>query len=271
MKALNFIYDVLNTSMEVPKSYGAYHISSVVITLILAVLMVAFLKNTKDKTVRAITAVIWIVVVFFEITKQLLYGIHMNESGTFYWDYNWYFFPFQFCSSPLYILPIVAFARNGKLRDAAIAFLATFSVFAGICVYVFPNDVFTNFTFINIQTMIHHGVQIFFGAYLAFRYRDKLNLRGLVGATGIFTALAAIALILNIGTHHIFPLVGINESINMFFISPYHSCSLPVLSMVDEALPYLPFLCVYIFGFMLCAGLIMLIMKGLIKITRYSK
>lgn len=271
MNFLRKLYDIMHTTVDVPQSYGPYHIICAILTILLAVLIIAAFKNAKDKTVRALTATIWVIIVILEIGKQLLFSVNMDASGNFVWDYYWYFLPFQFCSSPLYILPIVAFAKEGKLRDAAIVFLATFSVFAGTCVMIFPGDVFLWFDFINVQTMVHHGSQIFFGAYLAFRYREKLTFKNLARATGIFASLCAIALVLDVLAYNFFPALDINEIFNMFFISPYFECTLPVLSEVDKLLPYPAFLCVYVFGFMLCAGLIMLIMKGLIKITKISK
>lgn len=100
-------------------------------------LLITFFGNASDKFVRRLAAVLWIIMVVFEIGKQLIYGFNV-EDGRLVWDYEWYAFPFQFCSSPLYILPFVAFAKDGKIRDSAMLFLATFSLFAGICVYVIP-------------------------------------------------------------------------------------------------------------------------------------
>jgi hypothetical protein len=238
--------------------------------LAITVLLICLFKKAGEKTVRGLAGFFWVTMAILEIIKQLLFGFYIVD-GKFVWDYAWYAFPFQFCSSPLYVLPIVAFAKNSKFRDSAIVFLATFSFFAGTCVYVFPNDVFTPQIFINIQTMIHHGVQVFFGTYLAFRYKHLLSFKNLVRATGVFTVLSVIAMLMNIGTYHIFPSFEINETFNMFYISPYYDCTLPVLSEVYKAVPYPAFLCIYIFGFMLCAGLVMLIMKGLIKVTGVSK
>ena len=271
MEFLRRLYEILHTMVEVPQSYGPYHLTCVALVILTAIILISTLKNAKDKTVRIITAIVWIVMVLFEIGKQLLFSVHMDASGAFIWDYRWHYLPFQFCSSPLYILPFVAFAKEGKLRDAAIVFLATFSFFAGTCVMVFPGDVFLWYDFINVQTMVHHGIQIFFGAYLAFRYRDKLNFKNLVKATAVFTILCIIALALDVAAYHLFPIWDIPEIFNMFFISPYLPCTLPVLSEVYKLVPYPAFLCIYVFGFMLCAGLVMLIMKGLIKITGVSK
>ena len=269
MELLVSIFKLLTTECETPTNYDSYHFMWVVIVLAITVLLIVFCKNLNDKTVRIVTAVLWISITVLELMKQLIFGLSLAD-GQFVWDYAWYSFPFQFCASPLYILPIVAFAKNGRLRDAAITFIATFSVFAGICVYVFPNDVFIDYSFINAQAMYHHGVQVFWGIYLAFRYREKMNLSNLIKGTAIFSALAAIAMIMNIIVYHYFTLNGIDDTFNMFFISPYYDCTLPVLSLVYQAVPYPLFLCIYIFGFMLCAGIVMLIMKALVSLTRYD-
>ena len=270
MDFLISLYNFFDARMDTPTNYDSYHLLCVGIMLAITVLLICLFKKAGEKTVRGLAGFFWVTMVVLEIIKQLLFGLSIVD-GKFVWNYAWYAFPFQFCSSPLYVLPIVAFAKNGKFRDAAIIFLATFGFFAGACVYVFPNDVFTPQIFINIQTMIHHGTQVFFGTYLAFRYKHLLNFKNLVRATGVFTVLSALAMLMNIGTHYLFPAFGIDETFNMFYISPYHECTLPLLSEVYKAVPYPAFLCIYIFGFMLCAGLVMLIMKGLIKITGMSK
>ncbi len=258
------LYKFAATEMAIPTNYDIFHLAWVGVVVAVAFLLVCGFKNLSERGVRKLACGLWITIVVLEIIKQFVFGFSVVD-GALVLDYGWYGFPFQFCSSPLYILPIVAFARDGKIRDAAITFLATFSLFAGICVFVFPGDVFTYFTFINHQTMIHHGVQIFFGIYLAFRYREKMKFKYLVWATAIFSALAITALGMDVGMYYLFQNLGINDIFNMFFISPYYDCTLPLLSMVYSAVPYPVFLCVYIFGFMLCAGLVMLIMKGVVK------
>ena len=264
------LYQFVAAEGELPVSYGPLHLIWVGITLILTVVLLCTCKNLSDKGVRKLAGGFWIALVLLEIMKQLIYSFSVVD-GKLVWDYAWYIFPFQFCASPLYILPFVAFAKDGKLRDSAITFIATFSMFAGLCVYVFPNDVFAYYQIINSQALFHHGVQIFLGVYLAFRYRDKMHFKNLVNATVIFSVLAGIAMILNELVHGYLVQNGMGDTFNMYFISPYYDCTLPVLSIVYDLVPYPVFLCVYIFGFMLCAGLMMLLMKGLVKLTKYDK
>jgi hypothetical protein len=270
MELLKSIFKVFAAEGEMPQNYDSYHFMWIGIALAFTVFMVCAFKNLDDKGVRRFAGAFWITLVVLEILKQLIFSIYISD-GELVWDYAWYNFPFQFCASPLYVLPIIAFAKDGKFRDAAITFIATFSTFAGICVYVFPNDVFCHFTFVNAQAMFHHGVQVFFGIYLAFRYRDRMNLKNLLGATAVFSSLAGIAMILNEVVYQYLSSNGMGDTFNMYFISPHFDCTLPVLSIVHDLVPYPVFLCIYIFGFMLCAGLVMLLMKGLVKLTKYDK
>lgn len=270
MDFLIYLFKGFSYVGDIPPSYGSYHFMWVGITLALAALFICCFKKLSDKNVRRLAGVLWISMVILEIIKQLVFSIRI-ENGAFVGDYAWYIFPFQFCASPLYILPFVAFAKDGKLRDAAITFIATFSTFAGLCVYVFPYDVLCYYSFINAQAMYHHGVQVFFGLYLGFRYREKMKLGNLVKATAVFASLAGVAMILNELVYQYLSSNGMGDIFNMYFISPHFDCTLPVLSIVHDLVPYPVFLCVYIFGFMICAGLIMLITKGLIKLTKYNK
>ena len=150
--------------MEAPVTLGAFHLSFVAAFIVLTALAVLLFKNCSDKTLRFITGFVWVVILLLEIYKQVVFCLYL-EDGVFSWDYAWYIFPFQFCSSPLYIFPIIAFSSNEKLRQRCIAYMMTFSLFAGLAVFCYPNDVFVVTTGINYQTMIHHGFQLALGIF----------------------------------------------------------------------------------------------------------
>lgn len=264
------VYNFFDRRMTTPTDYSTFHIVCIILCLSAAALLITFFGNASEKFVRRLAAILWITMVVFEIGKQLIYGFDV-EDGKLIWDYEWYAFPFQFCSSPLYILPFVAFAKDGKIRDSAMLFLATFSLFAGICVYVIPGDVFVSRIYINVQTMLHHGIQLFFGAYLAYRCRDKLTLKKLPYAAAVFSVLVSIAMVLNLTVHNALRATGHDDSFNMFYISPYYQCHMPILSAIDEVLPSPAFIVVYILGFTICAGMIMYVMSGIFKLPSICK
>jgi hypothetical protein len=49
----------------------------------------------------------------------------------------------------------------------------------------------------------------------------------------------------------------IDETFNMFFISPHFPCTLPVLSGIYGKIPYPAFLLLYLVGFALIAAIIL--------------
>lgn len=267
MELIKKIYDIANATMEAPVSFGSFHLMFVAAFVILSVICVLLFKNCTDKTFRGITALVWVVILALEIYKQIVFSLYL-DGGVFSWDYSWYAFPFQFCSSPLYILPIIAFSSNEKLRDRCIAYMMTFSLFAGLAVFCYPNDVFMSIVGINYQTMIHHGSQILMGILCGVRYRAKLSAKFFLGGVRIFVVMVFIAMILNVATHYAFPIFGIDETFNMFFISPYFDCTLPLLSMVFSVIPYAVFVCVYFFGFILCALIMFTLFRVFTKDSR---
>ena len=255
MNILVRLYNFLTTTAEAPKTLGIYHFICIALIVMICVFICKRFKDCPDDVLRRITACVWCIIVALEIYKELIHGFYV-ENGKFMWDYAWYIFPFQFCSSPLYILPFIAFSKNEKLRDACVAYMITFSLFAGAAVFCYPNDVFTETVGINFQTMVHHGSQILMGAFLAMKYKNRLNARFFAGGALVFASMVFIAMALNVGIYHMFVRVGINETFNMFYISPYYDCTLPILSTVYKLVPYAIFVCVYFFGFILCALLV---------------
>ena len=267
MELLKNIYGILTAELGVPKTFGVYHFICVAAVIALTVFVCKRFKDCSEKTVNRIAAIVWIVIVTLEVYKQIVFSLYLTD-GRFSWDYSWYAFPFQFCSSPLYILPFIAFCKNARLREFCIAYMMTFSLFAGIAVFCYPNDVFTDMAGINLQTMVHHGSQILMGVFLGVRYRDKLNLKFFRGGAIVFVAMVFVAMLLNIVAYHAFGAFGIDETFNMFFISPYFDCTLPLLSIVWAKVPYLVFVCIYFFGFILCALLIYGVIYGFNKLAK---
>lgn len=261
---MDFIQKVmafLQTEHERPTNYGLFHIIFIGITILATVLICVFLRRVSDKKIRIIAAISWALIFVLEIYKQIVF----NYSDGKFTEYRWQFFPFQLCSSPLFLLPIVAFVKDCKFRDGAIMFMSTFSFFGGLCVYAFPNDVFdVEWLGVQIQTMIHHGVQIALGIYLFVVYRKKFTLKNSYLPVLYFAALSIIALVLNFVVYEFVP----DQTFNMFFLSPYFHCTLPILSEIYPAVPYVVFLLIYLVGFVFCAFIMFAIMFGVEKLAK---
>ena len=254
-------------SMDIPTNYGWFHLTFVTITVVASILMCVFFGNASEKRMRTACFVMWVIIVVLEIYKQLMFTYSVSD-GVIVADYWWEFFPFQLCSSPLYILPFVAFLPSGRLHDMMCSFMIAFSIFGGICVYVFPGDVFCEYIGINIQTMIHHGIQIVSGVFLAAWCRNKLKIKYYLGGAVIFGVMMAIAMVLNLVVTNLLRGAGIDDKFSMFYVSPYEPCHLPILSMIYPLVPFPVFLVIYFLGFMLAAAIIFYIAKGIAALCR---
>ena len=94
----------------------------------------------------------------------------------------------------------------------------------------------------------------------------KAELKTLWKAVPVF----AVCLLLAVGMNELAHATGLleTETFNMFFVSPYCAPSLPVYSLVQDAVAYPWCLIIYILGFTAAAGIVLLIAMGAQKLTR---
>lgn len=262
------ILSFLQSKMTTPTLFGAWHICSFLLVIAACVCGVILFRNASDRTMRRVLAVIWAILVVFEIYKQVVYSFHISDN-TITFDFQWYAFPYQFCSTPMYALPFLILMKDGPVRDFFMSFTTGFVFFAGLAVLIYPGDVFISTIGINIQTMVHHGFQVVLGVMLVAYNRRRMTLRNTCGGIAVFALFAAAAMALNEIVHSAFAVHGIDETFNMFFISRHYPCTLPVLGAIYPAVPYPIFLLIYLAGFALVSLLFFGIEKGiLLLITR---
>ena len=255
---------ILDTQMTRPESYGWFHLLWFAGSILAAVVLCITHKKGDDKRVRRVVLITAIIVTVLEIYKQINYSFSYENGIEF--NYQWYIFPWQFCSTPMYVGLLAGLTKKGYIHRAASAYLATFAFFAGAAVMGYPNDVFTQTIGINIQTMICHGSMITIAVYLLYTGYVKANLKSLLQAMSVFAVTVGIAVILN----EIAYAIGITENhfFNMFYISPHCDPHLPIYSDVQRAVPY-PFdLIIYIAGFSAASGIILLATKGIKSLAK---
>lgn len=258
MSFVEKILRMLDAQMARPELFGWFHLMWIALVILGSVGLCTIHKN-KSMSVPKVLMVVSVAVAVLELYKQVNYSFSYGNGIRY--DYQWYAFPFQFCSTPMYVGLLAGIFKKGKFHDALCAYLATFSVFAGVCVTVYPGDVFVGTVGINIQTMICHGSMIVLGVYLFYTGHVKAELRTVLKAIPVFAACVGLAAAMNEIAH----LTGLleRETFNMFFISPYCAPSLPVYSQVQNALPFPWCLVVYILAFTLASTIILLIAIGI--------
>ena len=255
----DFIH-ILQYGIETPEAWGTFHVCAVAAVLVTTVLLSLIGRNAKDRTIRKICVVFWILLVLFETYKQIVFSFNYNE-GSPIWDYQWYAFPFQLCSAPLYVLPLVFLTdQDGFVHRSATAFLSTYVLFAGAAVMVYPGDVFIDMLGIDIHTMFWHGSQVILGVFFLVRYRKELSVRYFLSGVFLFLIMTGVAMALNILVPRY-----IDETFNMYYISPLFPSTLPVLSSIWGKVPWPLFFAIYIIGYTALALLVFLVSRALAK------
>lgn len=255
---------IFDTTAETPTLYGTYHLICLALTVLATVAACLLGKKASSKQVRGIVLGVAIVVLLLEAYKQLCYTFDVTDQGIIA-DFQWYAFPWQFCSTPMYVGLLAGLTKKGKLHDFACAYLATYAIFAGLCVMIYPGDVFIEIIGVNFQTMVCHGTMIPVGALLFASGHVKLEHKTILKALPVFVCALLVAMTANEIAHA----TGLLETdnFNMFYISPYCDPSLPVYSLVQQVVPYPLSLIIYVAGFSLAAYVILLIAMGIQKLA----
>jgi hypothetical protein len=222
MSNIEKIASLLDRTQEVPASLGNLHLSFIIGVLLVSLALCVFFRDSSGRTFRLIIGILFFVMLFGEVIKQTLVPLDYVD-GALVRNYKWNSFPFQLCSTPLYILPIVAFFPECKLRDAAAMYIMTVGFIGGVAVYATPFTVFNTYAFTNVQTMVHHGIQIVSGIYVAAYYRKRISAMMYLHGMAIFGVMLTIAIYLDtVFYDKLIALGKLNDGtkFNMFYISP---------------------------------------------------
>ena len=218
---------------EAPNAWGLFHIGWLVGTALAILLALKFYDKKLLRISYIITAVIMIV---GEVYKQ--YILSYNQTGEF--KYQWYYFPMQFCSTPIYTFTLCAILGKGKLYDWLSVYNGTYCLFAGLTVLMIPSTVYSNYLGVCIQSMLHHVLMVIVGAIALRTYAKNLSIKMFLGAFGVFLFFFIIAEILNFAI----PMLT-SQQVNMYFISKGMDLDMPILSHVKKAFPYPIFASMY--------------------------
>lgn len=243
--------------IETPKSYGPFHLVALALTIALAIVLGIFgskLNKDEDKNKKVTRLVVFIfglVLFTIEVYKQVFFTLDATH-------YQWYAFPYQFCSVPMYACLISFFIKNDKVRGAIYRFIGLFGFVAGTAVMLYPGDVFISYVTICIHTMIWHGSLLALGVFIMTSQGIGKNyLKDVVPGMIVFCCFLTLALVMDVSFYHLLFKEGkpfYDQTFNMFFLSPYFNCTLPILSIIQTKVPYILFLGSYLLAFSLAVS-----------------
>jgi hypothetical protein len=159
-----------------------------------------------------------------ELYKQLFYYYIINDQ-----HYDWWLFPFQLCSLPIYLCLLLPLIRNTRIRRILCTFLLDFNMMGGIATFIDPSGILHGYWTLTLHGLIWHLILIFLGIYIVMSRQADLSWKGFLSTLPLFALTCLIAEIFNTRFH----LLG---SINMFYISPYEMSTQLLFSDIDNRL-----------------------------------
>lgn len=205
--------------MKTIEAYSLTHIL-VVVCIMLAAFFAAFVLNKRKVRATRVVLVSEIILVAFEILKQLL--LTYVRGG----EYSWSDFPFQLCSTPMYLCAVYLFAK--RTRKVIEDYLMVFGTIGAIAAFAIPYSSFYDYLLLTAQSLLWHGILLFFGFYFCIKNWGKHQTRDYAKVCVIYICLAILAIILNA----VFYDISLGDS-NMFFLGPAHP-KVTILELIYE-------------------------------------
>lgn len=252
----------LYSEMPMPPVYGWFHIIFLIFAIVLTIGCVFLVKYKKNKGFKYGLLALWIIMIILEAFKQVIYSFTNIGGGEFIFRYNYTALPWQICSMPLYFLPLVIFLKDSKFKDAIAIFLATFGLLAGSIVLLYPAPVLQVITNLNIQSLLHHGIQLATGVMVLYYYKDKINIKNYLWGIVILACIFLVAISIN---ELVYSAFGEENLTNLCTINRHVLSNVPIIEQLQKAIPYPVFVILYLFAYSLITSLFTLFAYFLIK------
>ena len=261
---------ILQMEMKEPEAFGWFHLMWLFFVLVAVIFLYKKKKKNSEKQLKLVLGIYGITAFVLELLKQLSWSFNYDSViNSVSWDYQWYAFPFQLCTTPIFISLICLFLKKGKIRNCLLSYMAFVTILGSISTMLLPDSCLVSDILVNIHTMWLHLGSFVVSVYLIMNGVVKVNKKNFINAILVFLVFVSIALIMNIGVYN----SGIlnDETFNMFYISPYFESTLPVFDVIYEKVPYILFLLIYIVSLSLGAGIIYFIAMLINKISLVFK
>lgn len=242
---------LLQTKMKEPFAWGVFHISCILIMLVVLGVLFILRKKHNEKQLKIVIGTYGIVAFILELLKNISWSYTYDTVFNIVtWDYTWYAFPFQLCTTPIYVCLICLFLKKCRVRDYMLSYVSFITIWGSIATILLPDSCLIDEILINVNTMWIHLASFVVSTYLLFSGEVKIKREYLFGAFKVFLIFVLMAFTLNVAVYNSNILNG--ETFDMFYISPYFAKDLPVFSQMYDLLPYYLYLPGYIT--ILCLG-----------------
>lgn len=264
------LYFLQHLKMREPESFGWFHWLWIFLTIFSVVVLVKRRVKHDEKQLKIILFTYGVVAFILELIKQLIWAFNydsVNKIVTF--EYEWYAFPFQLCTTPIFVSLICCFLKDNKIRRAMLSYMAFVTILGSLATAIIPDSCFVSDILVNIHTMWLHFGSLVVSVYLLISNEVKLDIINLKNALLVFLIFVGIAQVLNFAIYGSGLLNG--QTFNMFYISPYFESTLPVFDIIWQSVAYPLFLLTYLCVIATGSFIIYFVVWGIKKLVSVLK
>ena len=252
--------------MEAPTIGSAFHIFAVLAVALVAVIAAVKVSRVRSDAVRIrILFVLGCVMLASEVYKQLFYYYIVNDGV-----YDWWFFPFQLCSVPMYmciLLPL--FDKRSIIYKSMLTFMCCFTFVSAAAALIWPEDMLRPYVTLTWHGLIWHGILLFISVMIGLSGMADLTPRGFFRAVCLFLFLCVTAIVINVlaepaAAAHPLP-SGFTSYPDMFYLSPYHVSLQPFVMQIGRAFGRPAAMAAYIISIIILAWITCCIFRPLGK------
>lgn len=208
-------------SMTAPAPYSLFHLSFTAVGILLAVSAAKKLSRLPGRRFCQTLFFCGLLLGASEVYKQFfLYYVVNGEV------YDWWYFPFQLCSLPMYFCLLLPLIPSEKLKIWLCTFMQDFNLLGGAMALIEPSGLMHPYWTLTIHGLSWHIVLIFIGLLIGFSGHSDTSLNGFMKTLPLFGFCCMIASLINVATHSI-------GNANMFYISPYYPTGQAVFHQIS--------------------------------------
>jgi uncharacterized membrane protein YwaF len=266
----NKIIDILNLSawrMEAPQLFSGFHIIASLLAAALAVLGAIFFarRAVMEKNVRKTLVLSGWLLLILEVYKQYFLYYIVNGGAFDFW-----FFPFQLCSMPMYLCMLLPFLKD-ESRVTLMTFMGGYIFISATATLIYPEDILRPYISLTVHGFIWHGLLLFISLLIIFTGCTDAGPRGLRGSAVLFVIQCIIALNINIVAEPVMPAIrAAHPSVThdwaaMFYLNPFHVSPQPVICAIQETAGIPAGLIVYVIAIAAVSSMVVVLSKKIFR------
>ncbi len=200
----------------------------------------------KDKVLDRIFFTAGLLFAGSELWKQWCLTVVVNGGV-----YDWWYFPFQLCSLPMYLLLVFPWVKNQRVKMGFLAFLMDYTLLGGVMVWAEPSGLYYPLEALTLHSFVWHILLTVIGLAAGWYWRRKGdgNGRDFLHATAVYGAGCLTAVFLNTFFQE-------RGEINMFYINPSVPVTQPVFRQLAPVIGQVPTIIWYALSVVAGAGIL---------------